>query len=232
MENKPLTDSDILSYLSNHPDFFSRYPKNTFKETQFLKKKSSVKSFDPLKIEYLEKKLLKEQQLREQFVLNAKANQILNDKVLSIVLNFLRFETIDDLLICFEHIFPQLFEMEYTDIAFEYPQVPQDSYPIPPIFSPLEEGLTQHILNDEELIVTNQKIFLENFFEYIDNKIQSCTLIRLHVFSVEGLLILGSHQEDFFNNQQETKILYFFKEALEIICPKLLLAGNLSGKQS
>lgn len=195
-DQEALTEQAVFKYLSNHPDFWAKYPKVVIQQNLSYKQFENVSSFYQYKLEKIEESydtLVNEFQSAVEF---AHHNQQL----------FLEFQKIIfDLLSKPQHLWTQILgealaERDYADYIYELEVTPEG-------FQALSPHLRWH-----ETYCGPFTPALSRILGMVDPTVKSCAILP---FKRNRLFILGHCDPEHFSQEMETFFLNQLKGFLD-----------------
>lgn len=217
-----LNEGDILDYLKENPEFFDRHPNVILK--CFAPDRSihpRVSDFQQFMIKKLQEKVDGFQKTEDLLIEHSRANMTNQNRVNLSVLTVLHARSIAELVEAINVDLAVVLDIDYATLCLE------DDGSLPDVLFHDITRLNEFDV-DKEL---GQKKFIElrpnvkeqkRYYKHAEELIVSDALSRLEVIDCQGMLVLGSREEDFFHPDQGTEHLNFLTRVIEICLNKLI----------
>ena len=211
--SKSLKPEEVINFLKENPDFFIDYP-DAIEHLEIKHESGEALSLIEKQVEFIKSKNLATSTQLKDFILNAKANELLFEKVRKLISIILSTEDFEGLLTSTESFFINELGTEKCKLLF-FTQ--EELYRVS----------AERIIEPEIATQTFSKIFKEVdiFLGKLPNEIASLTfgaqadikeavIGKLLSEKIAGILILGSSVEEKYTPDQDTLFLNFILEVL------------------
>ncbi len=225
MSDNPQSDdfeSEILRYLSEHPEFFSKYPQ-TLRDMEITHESGSAISLIEKQVEMLRNQVKSYQVSMDELVEVARENDMLQDRMHRLTLELIDAATFDEVLNALEDELHDDFQADAVELRLFSSTQLKDH---------LTAELSDQSATFEEFFNSNTPICGPLAREQIDyifgaegDQIASTALIPLKSEGVLGLLAIGSRDPKRFAPQQGTEFLTRLGEVISRTLQVVSLPG-------
>lgn len=211
--NKSLKPEQVINFLKENPKFFINYPE-AIEHLEIKHASGEAVSFIEKQVEFIKSKNLAASTQLKDFIFNAKANELLFERVKKLINNILNAENLENLLSSTESFFINELGTETCKLLF-FTQ--EELYRVS----------EKRIIKPEIATKTFSKIFKEIniFLGKIPNEIASlvfgaeenireAVIGKLNSEKIAGILVLGSSKDDKYTPEKDTLFLNFVIEVL------------------
>lgn len=211
--SKSLKPEEVINFLKENPEFFIDHPK-AIEYLEIKHESGEAVSFIEKQVEFIKSKNLATSTQLKEFILNAKANELLFTKVKNLISIILNTEDLENLLTATEIFFIEELGTEKCKLLF-FTQ--EELYRVN----------AKRIIEPEIATKTFSKIFKETdiFLGKISNEIASlifdartnireAVIGKLNSEKIAGILVMGSSKDEKYSPENDTLFLNFTIEVL------------------
>ncbi len=211
--SKSLKPEEVINFLRENPEFFIDHPE-AIEYLEIKHESGEAVSFIEKQVEFIKSKNLATSTQLKEFILNAKANELLFTKVKNLISIILNTEDFENLLTATEIFFIEELGTEECKLLF-FTQ--EELYRVN----------AKRIIEPEIATKTFSKIFKETdiFLGKISNEIASlifgaktnimeAVIGKLNSEKIAGILVMGSSKDEKYSPENDTLFLNFAIEVL------------------
>lgn len=221
-----LAPQDVVRYLQQHPDFFTRHPE-ALENLRLPARNQSDKVVDlqQFMVSKLQRDVVKLRAEKEEFIANTRDNIQTQDRIQQAIIKLLQADTLSALIKIIIGELPILLDVDQAVLCLEGSAKNYRSLQDLPVRF-LKNGSIEKLMKGTDQIVLLRDDINGDTLLYPTTTtvslVRSDALLRLQVAQTKGLLVFATRHPGYFDAEQGTDFLKFMGKIIEIILQRYL----------